>query len=79
MTAVFITVYRHRTLPKISEKRLVHGQTNQIIIQKHTENNNNTQKLRRDSYSEKTILLSFSEIGKPNKKQAHSCKDEFFC
>jgi len=59
MIAVFITVYRHRTLPKISEKRLVHGQTNQIIIQKHTENNNNTQKLRRDSYSEKNYFVEF--------------------
>ena len=31
MTAVFITVYRQRTLPKINEERSVQGQINQII------------------------------------------------
>ena len=30
MTAVFITVYRQRTLPKINEERSVQGQINQI-------------------------------------------------
>ena len=33
MTAVFITVYRQRTLPKINEERSVQGQINQIIPQ----------------------------------------------
>jgi len=32
MTAVFITVYRQRTLPKIIEEKSVQGQINQIII-----------------------------------------------
>jgi len=32
MTAVFITVYRQRTLPKINEERSVQGQINQIIL-----------------------------------------------
>ena len=32
MTAVFITVYRQRTLPKINEERSVQGQKNQIIL-----------------------------------------------
>jgi len=32
MTAVFITVYRQRTLPKINEERSVQRQKNQIII-----------------------------------------------
>jgi len=32
MTAVFITVYRQRTQPKINEERSVQGQINQIII-----------------------------------------------
>jgi len=31
MTAVFITVYRQRTQPKINEERSVQGQINQII------------------------------------------------
>jgi len=31
MTAVFITVYRQRTPPKINEERSVQGQINQII------------------------------------------------
>jgi len=31
MTAVFITVYRQRTLPRINEERSVQGQINQII------------------------------------------------
>ena len=31
MTAVFITVYRQRTQPKIYEERSVQGQINQII------------------------------------------------
>jgi len=31
MTAVFITVYRQRTQPKIYEERSVQGQKNQII------------------------------------------------
>jgi len=31
MTAVFITVYRQRTLLKINEERSVQGQINQII------------------------------------------------
>jgi len=31
MTAVFITVYRQRTKPRIYEERLVQGQINQII------------------------------------------------
>jgi len=31
MTAVFITVYRQRTQPKINEERSVQGKTNQII------------------------------------------------
>ena len=31
MTAVFITVYRQRTLPKINEERSVQGKKNQII------------------------------------------------
>ena len=31
MTAVFITVYRQRTLSKINEERSVQGQLNQII------------------------------------------------
>jgi len=31
MTAVFITVYRQRALPKINEERSVQGQINQII------------------------------------------------
>jgi len=31
MTAVFITVYRQRTQPKINEERSVPGQINQII------------------------------------------------
>jgi len=33
MTAVFITVYRQRTQPKINEERSVQGQINQIILQ----------------------------------------------
>jgi len=32
MTAVFITVYRQRALPKINEERSVQGQINQIIF-----------------------------------------------
>jgi len=32
MTAVFITVYRQRTQPKINEERSVQGQINQIIL-----------------------------------------------
>jgi len=32
MTAVFITVYRQRTQPKIYEERSVQGQINQIIL-----------------------------------------------
>jgi len=41
MTAVFITVYRQRTRPKINEERSVQGQINQIIpiISRHEENN----------------------------------------
>jgi len=35
MTAVFITVYRQRTLPKINEERSVQGQKNQIISLNH--------------------------------------------
>jgi len=31
MTAVFITVYRQRTQPRINEERSVQGQINQII------------------------------------------------
>ena len=31
MTAVFITVYRQRTQPKINEERSVQGQINPII------------------------------------------------
>jgi len=31
MAAVFITVYRQRTLPKINEERSVQGQISQII------------------------------------------------
>ena len=31
MTAVFITVYRQRALPKINEERSVQGQINHII------------------------------------------------
>jgi len=31
MTAVFITVYRQRTQPKIYEERSVQGEINQII------------------------------------------------
>ena len=31
MTAVFITIYRQRTQPKIYEERSVQGQINQII------------------------------------------------
>jgi len=31
MTAVFITVYRQRTQPKINKERSVQGQINQII------------------------------------------------
>jgi len=34
MTAVFITVYRQRTLPEINEERSVQGQINQIIPSK---------------------------------------------
>jgi len=31
MTAVFITVYRQRTQPKINEERSAQGQINQIL------------------------------------------------
>jgi len=31
MTAVFITLYRQRTLPKVNEESSVQGQINQII------------------------------------------------
>jgi len=34
MTAVFITVYRQRTQPKIYEERSVQGQINQIIAKR---------------------------------------------
>jgi len=41
MTAVFITVYRQRTQPKIYEERSVQGQINQIIL---------TQSIKRTQY-----------------------------
>jgi len=40
MTAVFITVYRQRTQPKIYEERSVQGQINQIILTKPITNKN---------------------------------------
>jgi len=39
MTAVFITVYRQRTQPKIYEERSVQGQRNQIIQTKNAAHN----------------------------------------